>query len=189
VVTTVGRLQQWKGQHVALAAAVRVVREFPQARFLIVGDALFGIEKEYPQRLRSLVRELGLGDRVMMLGHRNDIPAILAASDVVLVPSINPEPFGIVTIEAMAAGKPVVASNAGGSLEILTHGDTGLLVPPNSPDALAEAIMQLLANRELRSAIGMRASQVVRDRFTVKRALEGWQRVYLECLQPSSVPK
>jgi glycosyltransferase involved in cell wall biosynthesis len=184
VVTTVGRLQEWKGQHVAIAAAAMVVRQFPKARFLIVGDALFGIEREYPQRLQSLVRDLDLSEHVLMLGHRNDIPAIMAASDLVLNPSVRPEPFGIVTIEAMAAGKPVVASDAGGSPEILTHGETGMLVTPNDPQALAGAITQLLASNDLRDAMGMRGRQVIRDRFTVERAVLGWQEAYLECLQP-----
>jgi glycosyltransferase involved in cell wall biosynthesis len=186
IVTTIGRLQWGKGQHVALSTAAQVVHQCPKSQFLIVGDALFGIEKDYPLRLRSLIAELNLTDHVKMLGHRSDVPAILAASDIVLVPSVYPEGFGMVTVEAMAAAKPVVATDTGASPEIITQGETGLLVPPNSPEALGEAIMRLLANRELRHAMGVKGQQVVRQRFTVERAVSECEQLYLESLESTS---
>lgn len=183
VVTVVGRLQHWKGQHVVIEAAPLVARQFPEVRFLIVGDALFGIEQEYPERLRCLIREQEVGAYVTMLGHRTDVSAILRASDIVVVPSIHPEPFGMVTIEAMATGKPVIASNGGASPEVITHGETGLLVPPNDRELLGEAIVRLLSHDGLRMAMGEKGRNVVRERFTLDRAVREYEGLYLQCLR------
>jgi glycosyltransferase involved in cell wall biosynthesis len=183
VITTVGRLQRWKGQHVVIRAARLVIAKFTNVRFLIVGDALFGIETDYPAELRALIAELGLGANVTMTGFRNDIPAILAASDIVLVPSVVPEPFGMVTIEAMAVGRAVVGTDSGGTKEIITEGESGLLVRPNSPEALAEAILTLLADDGFRTMLGGRARVVVRDRFSIDRMVKEHERVYEDCIK------
>ena len=141
----VGRLVDWKGPDRFVAAAAEVARRLPSARFLLVGDAVFG-EASYVDGLKAQVRRLGLDDRVVFTGFREDALEITAGLDVLVHASLLPDPLPTVLIEAMAMGVPVVASDAGGVREIVEHGKTGLLVPPGDVDALAEAVLELLSN-------------------------------------------
>jgi glycosyltransferase involved in cell wall biosynthesis len=140
-VTMVGRLSPWKGQDLFLSAFARA---FPtgEVRAQIVGEALFG-EEAYAASLHELARELEIADRVDFLGFRRDVADVLRVSDIQVVASRIPEPFGNVVIEGMACGTAVVAPNAGGPAEVLTHDVTGLLVEPDDVEALAEALRQL----------------------------------------------
>jgi glycosyltransferase involved in cell wall biosynthesis len=137
----VGRLAGWKGQHVLVRAFADA---FPasDARLLLVGGALFG-EKAYEGELRALVGHLGLDGRVEFAGHVDDIGLQLGRMHVVVHCSTLPEPFGQVVIEAMAAGRAVVASDAGGPAEVVEDGVTGLLTPPGDVHALAAALARL----------------------------------------------
>jgi glycosyltransferase involved in cell wall biosynthesis len=134
------RLAPWKGQHVLLEALATL----PGVGCIIVGDALFG-EQAYAAELKQLVLERGLADRVRFLGHRSDVPKLMKAVDVMVHPSIDPEPFGRTLVEAMLAGVPVIATNAGAAPDILEGGRAGALVPPNDHQALASAIASVLA--------------------------------------------
>jgi glycosyltransferase involved in cell wall biosynthesis len=139
------------------------LQHVPTAHFLVVGGALFGLEPEYPEELERLASDLGVLQRVHFLGHRDDVKEILTAVDLVVVPSRSPEPFGTIQIEAMAAGKALVSTAAGGNLEVVLQGETGVLVPPASPDDLAAAISRLLKDPVTRAQMGAagrdRASQ------------------------------
>jgi len=137
------RLASWKGQHVLLQALAAL----PDVGCIIVGDALFG-EQDYAARLRAMVAELGLTDRVRFLGHRSDVPRLMQAVDVMVHPSIDPEPFGRTLVEAMLVGVPVVATDAGAAPDILERGRAGSLVPPGDAPALACAIGAVLARAE-----------------------------------------
>jgi glycosyltransferase involved in cell wall biosynthesis len=132
------RLAPWKGQHIALQA----LSSLPGARLVIVGDALFG-EDAFAARLRDDATTLGLADRVVFLGHRTDVPALMRLMDVVVHPSIAAEPFGRTLVEAMLCRVPVVAANTGAVAEILDNGRAGTLVPPGDVAALAEALLSL----------------------------------------------
>jgi glycosyltransferase involved in cell wall biosynthesis len=178
LVTTVGRLQRGKGQHVLLRAAKLVLNHCPDARFLIVGGALFGLEQEYPSELSALMTELGLRERVTLLGPRDDVPAILAASDIIVVPSVRPEGFGMATLEGMAAGKPVVATDIGATGELIRNEMTGLLVAPDSPRALADALLRLILEEALRRHLGAEARRVAEERFTIARAVRSYEGIY-----------
>ena len=134
------RLARWKGQHVLLEALARL----PDVGCIIVGDALFG-EQTYAAELKQMVLARGLADRVHFLGHRNDVPKLMMAVDAMVHPSIDPEPFGRTLVEAMLAGVPVIATNAGAAPDILESGKAGTLVPPGDSAALAEAIADVLA--------------------------------------------
>ena len=138
VVLTIGRLDGQKGYQYLLAAAAQVP------------DALFVIAGEGPERAtyEALVRDQGLHDRVTFLGHRDDIPELLASCDLFVLPSLF-EGLPLVVLEAMAAGKPLVASAIGGTSEAVVHGETGLLVPPADPEALSTAIRSILVDPEL----------------------------------------
>jgi glycosyltransferase involved in cell wall biosynthesis len=135
------RLSYWKGQHILLEA----VRGIAGAHVLMVGSALFG-EEDYVGQLKVLAEQLP--GRVHWLGFRDDIPALMAACTVVAHTSTEPEPFGRVIVEGQLAGRPVIATAAGGAIELIEPGVTGCLVPPNNVLALREAIRGLLEQPE-----------------------------------------
>lgn len=133
------RLSPWKGQHVLIEALAHCPSNVVA---ILVGDALFG-EDDYVQQLHRQVEFLGLGDRVKFLGFRSDIPQLMAACDGVAHTSTAPEPFGRVIVEAMLCGRPTIAAQAGGAVELIDHGRTGWLCPPDHSAKLADLIGHL----------------------------------------------
>jgi len=178
----VGRLQPWKGQERFLRAAALVIQHLPEARFLVVGGAIFGNGAAYEARLRQLAADLGLGERAIFTGHREDLPPLLAALDV-LVHCSDAEPFGRVLIEGMAARRPVVACADGAVPEIVRHDETGLLVPPGDEQALAAAIVELLSHPERRQRMGAAGRRRVEQHFTAAQTARAIEAVY-DTLQP-----
>ena len=172
VVGLFGRLSHWKGQDVLADAVARL----PDVEAVIVGDALFG-ETAFRDRLAARIAAPDLAGRVHLLGHRTDVPALLQAVDIVVHCSTAPEPFGRVIVEAMLAGRPVIASADGASGEILGP-DYGFLVPPNDPAALADAIRRLrdLGPAERDRLLEANAARA-RSRYTVERMTRGVDRV------------
>jgi glycosyltransferase involved in cell wall biosynthesis len=162
VVGLFGRVAPWKGQHVAIEAMARL----EGVTLLIVGAPLFG-EVAYAEELPRLVERLGVGDRVKLLGFREDIPGLMRAVDVVVHTSLAPEPFGRVLVEAMLMERPVIAADAGGAREIVQEGVTGLLVPPGRPDDLAGALRRLLEDSALRVEMGRRGRERAEGHFTL----------------------
>ena len=160
VIGMVGRLAAWKGQDVLLDALDRLETRTPW-RAVIIGSAMFG-ESEYEVRLRADVRRRGLGDSVEFLGFRPDVGAELATLDVLVHASVIPEPFGQVVVEGMAAGLPVVASAAGGPLEIVQHDVDGLLFPAGDAAALADELTRLIEDSALRKRLGTAARDAAR---------------------------
>src|SRR4029077_7787331 len=132
-----GRLQRWKGQDVFVSAAIEVARARPGSRFVVVGGSVFGLEPEFFASLQQRVRERGLDGRITFTGFRSDVPRLMAACDVVCHTSRVPEPFGLVVIEAMMLGRPVIATRGGGPSEVITSDDMGVLEPAQDPAALA----------------------------------------------------
>jgi glycosyltransferase involved in cell wall biosynthesis len=170
VMTVLGQITPWKGQETAIRALGLVRRRFPLARLRIVGEIKFGSaatrldNHAYLRRLHDVVRELSLEGSVEFLGHRRDVPEILASSTLLLAPS-EEEPFGRSVAEAMAAGTPVIATSVGGPAELIEDGRSGLLVAPADPQAWAEAACRLLGDPEFATQIGARAIRVARERF------------------------
>jgi glycosyltransferase involved in cell wall biosynthesis len=162
------RLAPWKGQHVLLQALAKL----PDVGCIIVGDALFG-EQDYATQLRAMVAELGLGDRVRFLGHRSDVPRLMQAVDVMVHPSIDPEPFGRTLVEAMLVGVPVVATDAGAAPDILERGRAGSLVPSGDAPALARAISAVLAGAEQLQPQLDYALRRARSEYSLARMLDG----------------
>ncbi|MEU3727528.1 glycosyltransferase, partial [Streptomyces sp. NPDC031705] len=160
----IGRLVPRKGAAVSVAALARL----PEAELVIAGGPEPGRLDDDPEvrRLRDLARTAGVADRVRFLGAVPcaDVPAVLRSADVVLCPA-DYEPFGIVPLEAMACGRPVVASAVGGQLDTDADGETGRLVPPGDPAALADAVAGLLADPGLREAYGAAGRRRVTSRF------------------------
>ena len=167
IVGVFSRLAAWKGQHVLLEALAAFP---PDVHALLVGTALFE-EEAYAATLRRRAETLGLADRVHFLGFRDDIPALLHLVDVVVHTSTAPEPFGRVVVEGMLAGRPVVAAGAGGVLEIIEDGTTGLLVAPGEAGALAQAIDHLLSNPETARTLADAGQAAALERFSLARML------------------
>lgn len=163
LVGQVARLQEWKGQKEVIAAAERL-RDIDQLRIAIIGGNIFGDAPGYERELEQLVASRGLTDRIIFTGHQEDIPATLRAIDV-LVHASRDEPFGRVLIEAAAAEVPIVAYASGAAPELIRHRETGLLVPPGDRDALADAIRDVLADRELARRVAANARASARTRF------------------------
>ncbi len=147
VVGLFSRLTTWKGQHVLLES----IAKSPDVHAVLVGGALFQDDAAYEQKLRRMVTDLGISDRVHFLGFRDDVPRLMKMMDVVVHCSTAPEPFGRVIVEGMLAKKPVIAANAGGAREIVSDGENGLLTTPGDAAALATAI-QLLKDDPTKAA-------------------------------------
>jgi glycosyltransferase involved in cell wall biosynthesis len=169
VVGIVGRLEPGKGHVEFLRMAGQVARQVPQSAFLVVGSPTRG-EEFRAEPIFRLAQELNLGSRLVFAGFRQDIPAVLSAMDVFAFPS-RAEAFGLVLIEAMAAGVPVVSTASDGVLDIVVDGESGLLVPPQDVAALERAVLRLLASPELRSRLGMAGRRRVEQLFTAERAV------------------
>jgi glycosyltransferase involved in cell wall biosynthesis len=179
LIVNVGRLAPWKGQDVFLRAFSRVLRERPTARAAIVGaagDNQGG--RAFERDLKELAAELGIADRVTFTGFRDDVAAFMAAADVCVHSSSEPEPFGRVIVEAMGAGRPVVATAAGGVLDIVDDGRTGTLVPPGDHEAMGAAVAEYLSDPDAAARMGAAARADVRDRFAITRHARAVQRLY-----------
>ena len=170
LVGIVGRLQRWKGMHVLVEAMPRVLARHPDARAVVVGGE-WKLEPDYPAFLKSRIDDLGLADRVILAGHQGDVPAWMAACDVVVHAS-DREPFGMVVVEAMALGKPVVAGAEGGPREVITDGVDGLLAPYGDPAALAAAVLRYLDDPAFAARVGA-AARGRAARFSVERYASG----------------
>jgi glycosyltransferase involved in cell wall biosynthesis len=154
IVGVVGRLKLVrKGQDTFLKAAAMLAGDYPQTRFVLIGSPFPGNEM-HEVALRRLGRELGIEDRVVYTGDVDDIRAAYAALDISVLPSEQPEPFGGVVIESMAAGKPVVGTRTGGTGEQIVHDTTGLLVEPGDALSLAAALRRLMDDSLLRESFG-----------------------------------
>ena len=178
VVGIVGRLSREKGQHVFLRAAALVGADRPDARFLVVGGALLEQDVDYARRLPGLAAELGLGERVRIVGHRHDPVAWMDALDVVVIAS-RAEAGPLVAGEAMALGKPIVAARVPGVEEVVHHGRSGLLVTPNDPHALAAEILRVLADRAVAELLSAGAKARAWT-FSDQRMAEGFADVLSE---------
>jgi len=165
----IGRLHPEKGPKWLIAAA-NILRD-RNIHFIFAGDG--------PQRkeIEALISRSGLTDRVHLLGFRDDIANILDQLDVLVIPSES-ESFGNVALEAMLMGVPVVAANVGGLKEIISDGIDGIFVEPKNPDMIAQNIVKLIENEELRKSISSRGKQKVVSYFNIKRVVDEIEQVY-----------
>jgi glycosyltransferase involved in cell wall biosynthesis len=165
VVGIVGRLQPWKNQHRVLEAVALLRSEGLPVHALVVGGSAYGLSPEYARRIDATVARFDLLRAVTMTGHVPDARRFIPAADVVINASEG-EPFGIVLIEAMAAGLPVVAVARGGPTEIIEHDRSGLLVDSSAPIHLAGALRRLASDAELRHRLGAGGHRRFAERFT-----------------------
>jgi glycosyltransferase involved in cell wall biosynthesis len=176
VVLVVSRLNPLKGLEPFLEAAALVAREVPSARFVIVGDTNPN-ERPYWSILTNLTGRLGLTERVTFAGLRRDVPQLLAAATVSVMPSLN-EALSNVLLESMAAGAPLVATRVGGTPEAIDHGANGLLVPPGDPVSMARAIADLLTDPVKARQLGVAARQAINERFSMERMVAATEQLY-----------
>jgi len=170
VVGTVARLHPVKGHQVLLEAASSLEAAYPDLYFLLVGDGPLRAEIE------QQISELGLRDRVLLTGFYPEVADIYPALDLFCLPSLM-EGMGLVLLEAMHFGLPVVASRVGGIPELVTDGETGLLVPAGDSKALSIALQKLLGDTDLRQNLGQRGQAQVPN-FTVDKMVREVEKVY-----------
>jgi glycosyltransferase involved in cell wall biosynthesis len=171
----VGQVVERKGHHIAVEALARIRQRFPALEFRL---KIFGTGPEsYINRVKALATSRGVASLVEWCGYRNNCDEIYPEIDFGLVPTIDPEPFGLVAIEPAVYGKPVIASATGGLQEIVKDGETGFLVRPSDPDALAERITQLITNPDLVRTLGARAHADYCGRFNEPTFLEQYCRI------------
>jgi glycosyltransferase involved in cell wall biosynthesis len=175
----VGQFVSWKRHAVFIDGIYLAAKDVPNIRALVVGDDLFGDHPRYKEELTDHCRNLGVEDRISFTGYRRDIRRVMAAIDVLVLPSRN-EPFGRVILEAMATGRPVIATDVGGPPEVVRGGETGLLIPADEPQRLAEALVHLIKDPELRTRMGSAGRQRVRECFDVRSTVSMVEKVYDE---------
>ena len=183
IVGVVARLEPEKGHPTLLEAWRAVAAAVPDATLLVVGEG------SRRAALEALAVELGVADRVVFTGRRDDVPAVTAALDVAVLPSYR-EALGLTILEAMALSRPVVASNVGGIPEMVEDGVTGLLVPPRDPDALAAAIIRLLRDHPLADTLARAGHDLVHERFCIELMVAAVEAIYddgARALRPSEV--
>jgi len=181
VVGMTSRLDPLKGQEVFIRAAASIKHRCPKARLLVVAEAMERISG-YGERLRRLAHSLGVAERFVFWPYRRDILEITAALDVAVLPSLN-EGFGRTNLEAMAAGKPVVSTLCGGIPEVVVDGQTGLLVPPQDVEALAQALLELVEDEGLRRRLGEAGRRRAKEMFSLEQHAACIQNLYAELLE------
>lgn len=170
ILTMIGRLDPLKGQEEFLRSIPAVHEQRPEALFVIAGDETKG-ETGYRRALDDLAAKLGIREHVLFLPFTEKVPELLAATDIFVMPS-HSETYGLVLIEAMAMGKSVVATNAGGVPEIVRDGHNGILVPPRDEHALAGALLRLLNDSSLRQRLSRNAREDAMLRFDSTRCID-----------------
>ena len=173
VIITVAVLREPKGIQFMIEALPAILEQFPDVHYLIVGDG------EYGAALSDLATVLDIKKHITFAGHRTDIPDLLACCDIFVLPTLK-DALPTVLIEALAAERPIVASDVGGVPEIIENGVNGLLVAPGDPSKLANACLQLLKDNELISQIVMAGNKTVRQRFNIDSQIEQLSGMYEE---------
>lgn len=179
VIGTAARMTPQKGYHDLLRALGLLIPRFPRLRCLLIGDG------PLKPSLEDETRALGFGSHCVFTGARSDVPDLLSLSEIVVLPSLS-EGLPFVLLEAMALGKPVVATRVGGSPEVVEEGHTGLLVPPRDPRALADAIAFLLDRPEEAAKMGARGQLRVRERFPLQKMVQALETLYAALLEATT---
>jgi glycosyltransferase involved in cell wall biosynthesis len=179
-VLMLGRIAEWKGQHVFIRAARRLCENDRSTEFIVAGAATTEADAKYERRLRASVESLGLSGRILFTGVVQDVPTLLTTVDVVVHCSTSPEPFGQVIIEAMAASVVVVASNLGGPTEIIRDGVNGRLFPPADDAALARVLRELLDDAWSRRRLAIAGRRTVEEHFRIDQTVTKICQLYLK---------
>jgi glycosyltransferase involved in cell wall biosynthesis len=181
VIGVVGNVRQWKGQETLVRATALLKPAYPDIRCILVGDC-GEADRAYGALLERLCQELGIVDNVIFAGFQRNAIDYMELMDVVTHTSVHPEPFGIVTLEAMSRAKPLVSTTIGGPAEVVISGETGLLVEPGKPELLAAAVNTFLSDMERARAIGRRGYDRLHSHFSMQQNLDKTMQVYSQLL-------
>ncbi len=177
-----GRLDPWKGHADLITAAKHILHEHPLTTFVVVGDTLFdgsrSRHKNYREELEHLARDRGVWGKVQFLGHRTDVPELMAAMDVIVQPSSSPEPFGRAIAEAQAIGVPVIGSALGGIPELIEDGASGILFPAGDSRSLGKEVIRVLGDSDLASRLATTGRRCASERFTQERYVQAIEAIY-----------
>ncbi len=177
VIGIVGQLTPRKGQLELISAFKQVVGEISGALLLIVGAPLFNRDEQYAERLKETAKELGIENQVVFTGARKDVAAVMQSLDLLVVNS-SAEPFGLVALESLACGTPVLAAISGGIPELIEHEKTGWLVPQGDEQALAQAMVYLCGRPEVGRQLAKLGKLQMSSRFSAERYLDELQQFY-----------
>jgi glycosyltransferase involved in cell wall biosynthesis len=172
IITVVANYIPYKGHMDFLQAAEKITKRFPNAKFWLIGE-----DRGIKDQLKEKSDRLGIGDSTRFWGQRSDIPELLAASDIAVMPS-HEEGFSNVILESMAAGLPVVATDVGGNSEAVLNGETGWIVPPKSPEQLAEKVMDFLQDQKRAKEWGVKGQKRVKELFSIDQMIQGYLALY-----------
>lgn len=182
IVGMAGRINRWKGQKLLVDAAEIVHKEIPDVIFHIAGD-VYKDENKIKNELIEYIVGKKLQDTVILLGQVNNMPEFYRNIDLFVLPSVKPEPFGLVVIEAMEFGVPVIATHHGGPAEIISDGIDGYLVDYHNADQMAERIIELLKDSNKRREMGIKGQKKKRSQFSVPGMVSGVEAVFEECFE------
>lgn len=186
VIGMIGEWSQRKGVVQFLKAAAELVRQYPDLKFILVGGSSVS-ERDHAYLIHHLINELGLRSRVCAVGAQRDVRPYLGLIDILVMPSLA-EAFTRVNLEGMAMGKPIVATDVGGTREGVLDGETGFIIPPNDPLSIAKKVQILLEHRELIRQMGQKGRERAVTMFNVKRYVREVQLVWKSALVSSSIP-
>jgi len=173
----IGRVSHWKGQGYFLDIVKILSDQYPDTHFLIAGDAFPGTE-HLLKEMKEKIGKLSLSGRVTYLGFRSDVPDLLQSLDILVLPSILPDPLPTVILEAMASGKPVVATAHGGACEMVKDSETGFLIPWDNPQAAAGKIAFLIENAPKRIEMGKAGKKRVLEKFSKESFRQKFMALY-----------
>lgn len=177
-----GRINRWKGQRLFVDAAQKTHERLPDVKFVIAGEAFQG-EESIREELENYIKEKKLENTVILLGQVNDMNRFYNNIDIFVLPSIQPEPFGLVVIEAMEHGIPVIATNHGGPTEIIDDGENGYLVDYKTCDEMANRIIELATNEKDRKELGEKGKRKKREQFSVTKMVNDIETIFNDVLR------
>src|SRR3989338_270594 len=176
IITFTGRLVWYKGQDYLIKAFSSILAKYPNAKLLLVGEG------KNRKNLEQLVYKLNLNNKIIFLGSRNDIPQILKATDIFVSPSLRDGMPGVI-MEAMAAGLPVIATNADGSKDLIKNYENGIFIPIKDNDVITEKVIELIENKKLAQKLAKNARKTIARDFTIDRMINGYQSIYEKLLR------
>ncbi len=178
LISLVGRINRWKGQLLLLNAAEKLYNNgLHNLHYLFVGSPPVG-QDHFLETLKDKINQLPFKNKIHILGFQNDIWKIWDATDIAVVPSIEPEPFGFVALEAMLSEKPVIAAAHGGLKEIVVHQETGLLFRPNDADSLAKSISYLSQDPFRRREYAKSGKKRAEEYFSLRKYISKYESIY-----------
>lgn len=178
IIALVGRISRWKGQKLLLNTFNEVLKTHQNIKLAFIGSTPPN-QEFFLHELQKNIKELDISDNVIHIPFTKEIAKIWQCIDIAVVPSIEPEPFGLVAVEAMLAKKPVIASNHGGLTEIIINNETGFLVEPNNENQLAETIITLIENPKLRQEFGEKGYKRAIENFSISNYVSSFEKIFI----------